>query len=119
MNTETEKQSAEVLDQLASKAYYDSAVKGFGLPNGSTVEDRMCTAIALIHSELSEAVEALRNGNPPSEKIPDFSQLEEEMADALIRILDFSGRHNLKIGKAVVYKMEYNKNRPHKHGKKF
>lgn len=29
--------------------------------------------IALIHSELSEALEAIRNGEPQSEKIPEFT----------------------------------------------
>lgn len=77
--------------------------------------------IALIHSELTEALEAYRSGNPPSEKIGDagFSQAEEEFADAIIRILDFAGGHDLDIGGAIFAKLEYNATRPHKHGRKF
>ena len=34
--------------------------------------------IALMHSELSEALEGLRHKNPKSDKIPEFSSVEEE-----------------------------------------
>ena len=40
--------------------------------------------IALIHSELSEALQALRNGNPPDHHIPEFSSLEIELADTVM-----------------------------------
>lgn len=75
--------------------------------------------IALMHSELSEGLEAMRKGNPPSEHIPDFSGLEEEMADTVIRIMDFCSEFNLRLGDAILVKMGFNANRPHKHGKQF
>lgn len=76
-------------------------------------------AIALMHSELSEALEALRDGNPKSKKIPEFSHLEEELADVVIRIMDFAGGHGLEIASAIIAKHRFNMTRPHKHGKEF
>lgn len=75
-------------------------------------------AIALMHSELSEALEALRNGNPQDSKVP-FDNLSVELADCIIRIMDFAGGAGLNIAAAIVAKHEFNKTRPHKHGKKF
>ena len=75
--------------------------------------------IALMHSELSEALEALRGGNPKSDKIEGYSQVEEELADAVIRILDFCGGFNLDLQGAIIAKLAYNENRPFKHNKAF
>lgn len=75
--------------------------------------------LSLIHSEISEALQALRAGNPPDKCCPEFSNLEIELADAIIRIMDYAAEKNLDISGAIVAKMEYNKNRPYKHGKNF
>lgn len=75
--------------------------------------------IALMHSELSEVVEADRNGNPRDDKCPEFSSIEIELADLVIRAMDFAAHHNLPLGNAIVAKMDYNVNRPYKHNKAY
>jgi NTP pyrophosphatase (non-canonical NTP hydrolase) len=78
--------------------------------------------IALMHSELSEALEELRSGHDRNEVY--YSEagkpegLPVELADCLIRILDYCGQWNIDIDMAVAEKMAYNKTRSYKHGNK-
>jgi len=75
-------------------------------------------ALMLVVTELAEAMEALRVESQPSEAIPDFSKVEEELADAVIRILDFAGGQGLDLGGALEAKMRFNELRPYRHGGK-
>jgi len=75
--------------------------------------------IALMHSELSEALEGLRHGNPPDDKIPEFSAAEAELADCIIRIMDTAHARKWRLSEAIIEKMIFNEGRPHKHGKEF
>lgn len=74
--------------------------------------------IALIHSELSELLEALRHGNPPDDNLPEFSSAEVEAADALIRLLDMAKARGWRVGEALLAKMAYNEGRAYRHGGK-
>ena len=72
-------------------------------------------AIALMHSELSEALEADRK-DLMDDKLTHRKGLEVELADAVIRIMDFSQGKDLDVGGAVIEKLNYNKTRPYLHG---
>ena len=74
--------------------------------------------IALVISELSEACEALRHGNPPDDHIPEFSGAEAEFADAIIRMMDLAEARGWRLAQAIVAKHAYNTGREHMHGKK-
>jgi hypothetical protein len=83
-------------------------------PNASTG-----LRFSLIHSEVSEALEAVRAGNPPDDKIPEFTSEEAELSDAVIRIMDYGKKKKLRLGEAILAKHKYNIGRPFKHGKNF
>lgn len=66
--------------------------------------------IALMHSELSEALEGLRKGKM-DEHLPHRSSVEVELADCMIRIFDYAGARGLDLAGAVAEKLAYNQQR--------
>jgi NTP pyrophosphatase (non-canonical NTP hydrolase) len=121
----------EVLEVLVKECHANSYEHGFWvdysrirellgtLDPGSVntyVVDTKLHKIALMMSELGEAVEGIRKPHLDGH-CPKFTSEEVELADTLIRIFDYCGKFNLRIGEAVLAKMEYNKTRPYMHGK--
>jgi|APCry4251928276_1046603.scaffolds.fasta_scaffold10863_4 NTP pyrophosphatase (non-canonical NTP hydrolase) len=78
--------------------------------------------IALMHSEASEMLEAIRKPDPAtgapkmSDKIPDFTLLEEEAADLMIRLADFAEHTKLRLEDAISAKLAFNRTRGYRHG---
>lgn len=75
--------------------------------------------VALCHSELSESLEAYREGQPLvwiNDGKPDG--IAVEMIDCIIRILDWCGSEGVNIDEIMSIKHAYNTTRPWKHGGK-
>lgn len=117
---------------LQERAYRQSAEKGFHddePTEGRALLSRNAERIALIHSELSEALEELRNGREanetyyPNATIGDNGKPEgvpSEMADVVIRVLDFCGANNINLEAMILEKLDFNQTRSARHGgKKF
>jgi len=68
------------------------------------------TKIALIHSEVSEAMEGGRKGEA-DHHLTHRKAEEVELADALIRIFDLAGARNLDLAGALMEKLAYNQKR--------
>ncbi len=101
---------------VAEEAKRLAESKGWKVNRHST--ENLSSKIALMHSELSEALESLREGNPPSKHIPDYSGMEEEFADVIIRIMHVAEEMHFCLPEAILAKMEFNETREYKHGGK-
>lgn len=74
--------------------------------------------LALIHSEISEALEGERK-DLMDDKLPHRRMAEVELADAIIRILDYAGGFGYDLQGAFDEKMAYNKHRAdHSHSER-
>jgi len=105
-----------LFNQLCAEMHEYSKRHGFWIEGKQRNFGEM---IALVHSELSEALEAARVGNSIDEKLPDFNCITVELADAIIRIMDIAGGYAYPLGHAIIAKMKFNETRPHMHGKQF
>jgi NTP pyrophosphatase (non-canonical NTP hydrolase) len=77
--------------------------------------DLFPTRIALIHSEVSEAMEGHRK-DQMDDHLPHRKMAEVELADVIIRVADLAGAMGYDLGGAIVEKLTYNLQRAdHKH----
>jgi NTP pyrophosphatase (non-canonical NTP hydrolase) len=125
------------INELVKEAHENAVKHGWWETERSFGEQ-----IALMHSELSEALEEFRNGHNTTEiytkcKMNEIKAvggggcgvckncpvnkpegIPIELADCIIRIFDTCGKYGIDLENALKIKMEYNKNRPYKHGNK-
>lgn len=92
------------------------------LPAVQTVEGcnviKVLAKLALVHSEVSEATEALLEGKLKTEVVDGKPEgFPTEVADTHVRLLHLSGMLGQDSEKDFALKMEYNASRPVKHGK--
>lgn len=114
------------LNELARRIHVANERWWVDLETGEPIERNRGELIALIHSELSEALEGERKDRM-DDHLPHRRMAEVEMADALIRIMDYCGAFGYDIHGAVEEKLAYNATRAdHSHearrkadGKKF
>ena len=81
--------------------------------------------LALVHSEVSEALESYREIGPEQLNKMWYEETKGkpegftvELADIIIRIADMCGEFDLDLDKALAEKMAYNKTRSYRHGNK-
>ena len=100
------------LNELAAEINEVNAANGWKVvkPEEWGQEYKIPGITALIHSEVSEALEAFRKD--------DRENFAEELADVLIRTLDCAGGLGIDIDKVVLDKLEKNRNRGYRHGGK-
>lgn len=77
---------------------------------GEQIEANKGEKLMLIVSEVSEAMEGERK-SLMDDKLPHRPMAEVELADAVIRILDYCGRYGYDLAGAIIEKMNYNDTR--------
>lgn len=94
-----------MINHYVQQAYEIAVSKGW-----HDEERETGTMLALIHSEVSEALEADRKG--------DAANFVEELADICIRVFDLCGHKGIDLDSAILAKMARNRERTYRHGGK-
>lgn len=120
------------LNTLIEAAHGNSINKGWYGPTGDD-QRNVPEMLALIHSEVSEALEDFRDGKmieqtQGGEPLVAYGEYPDpgikpcgfpsEMADIVIRVADLCGYLKIDLEGAVRRKLAYNKTRPSRHGGK-
>jgi NTP pyrophosphatase (non-canonical NTP hydrolase) len=109
---------AEVCHSANARWWHDAA--------GNRLDRNKGELLMLMVTELAECCEGERK-SLPDDKLPHRPMAEVELADCIIRILDYANAYGYDIGGAFIEKMEYNRSREDhthaarskEHGKKF
>ena len=122
-------------NEISQQIYEANKLKGFDVK-----KENIGQTLCLIHSEISEALEAIRknrhadlntatiNGTDKLESDSIFKAVfsqyikdtfEDEIADTFIRLMDLVGALEIDIDKHIELKRRFNSLREYKHGKAF
>lgn len=116
-------------NKLAKQIHEGNVARGFW------EDDRKLTEVVMLTvCELSEAIEADRKNYWAHEKDIELLKeshdnnyfydtikdtVQDEIADAMIRLLDFSHKFGIDLDFHIKHKLLYNESRPYKHGKTY
>lgn len=99
------------LRALQREVWEIAEASGFHEGDGDGDDRSRAKILALIHSEVSEALEADREG--------DNALYAEELADIVIRVLGHAESEGIDLTDEILAKNDENRDRPHKHGKRY
>lgn len=125
------------LNEISKEVYEANKLKGFDVKS-----ENIGQSLCLIHSEISEALEAIRKDRHANLSRINFilgdeaimseeehfkikfelhikDTFEDELADTFIRLMDLVGGLEIDIDKHIELKRRFNSLREYKHGKAF
>lgn len=112
MNERALNVQADAIDLMVVECHGRSVKAGWyhNPVTGEPIQRNVGEMLALVHSEISEALEGHRK-NQNDTHLPERKMIEVELADALIRICDLAGYLKLDLGGAYREKLIYNETR--------
>lgn len=99
------------MNELAREIHTWAVGQGFYADADMNSYAHKSVKLMLVVSEVTEVMEAIRDNDVHLEA--------EEVADVVIRILDYAAWRGFDIDQEVQVKMDVNYNRPYKHGRQF
>jgi NTP pyrophosphatase (non-canonical NTP hydrolase) len=101
----------ELADQLEKFLFGSDALTTFAPVLASFRNARKGLKLAMIMGEVGEALEAVRKNLGCDNHISYYTAEEAELADAVLRIMNYATDHNLRLAEAIVAKNEFNRTR--------
>lgn len=104
------------LTELVKESHERAKRKGWWEGDVHNIPEKL----ALIHSEVSEALECYRDGEPVffTGEVGKPLGIGIELADVVIRVADLCGHLGIDLDYCVRVKSEFNERRPYRHGGK-